>query len=388
MRPRRIASIVLERARHYPVVTLTGPRQSGKTTLCKDLFPRLAYRSLESLDHRGFAQEDPRGFLASVPEGAVLDEIQRVPGLVSYLQEMVDDDPRPGRFVLTGSQNLAVREAVTQSLAGRTAMLTLLPLSHEERSAFEGAPKDLWESLRVGGYPRILDRGLDPSVWLADYSATYVERDVRQLLKVTDLHAFQAFLSLVAGRTGQELNLSSLAGDAGVSVNTAKAWLSVLEASYLVLLLPAWHPNTRKQVVKAPKLHMLDSGLACHLLGIRTAEQLTVHPLRGAIFESWMVAEVAKARLHAGLPLGMFHYREPRGPEVDLVVQGEDGWILAEAKSGRTVDPSFFAGMEALASRLPEGVSITNRLVYGGAETQLRRGVSVTPWERIQEAGW
>ena len=388
MYPRRLASTVLERARDYPVVTLTGPRQSGKTTLCKGLFPQIAYRSLESLDHRSFAQEDPRGFLASVSEGAILDEIQRAPGLVSYLQESVDRDPRPGRFILTGSQDLAVREVVAQSLAGRTAMLTLLPLSQDERTAFPGAPRDLWKSLLSGSYPRIFDRRLDPAVWLADYAATYVERDVRQILRVTDLHAFQAFLSLVAGRTGQELNLSALAGDAGVSVNTVKAWLSVLEASYLVLLLPAWHPNTRKQVVKAPKLHMLDSGLACHLLGIRTPEQLTVHPLRGAILESWMVAEVAKARLNVGLPLRMFHYREARGPEVDLVVQGNEGWVLAEAKSGQTVDSSFFAGMEAFASRLPAEAPITKRLVYGGSEAQLRQGVSVMPWARIQEASW
>ncbi len=388
MHSRRLAPIALERARKYPVLTLTGPRQSGKTTLCRGLFPHLPYRSLESLDHRRFAQEDPRGFLASIPEGAVLDEIQRAPELMSYLQETVDQDPRPGRFILTGSQNLAVQEVVSQSLAGRTTMLTLLPLSHEERAVFHGAPTDLWESLWAGGYPRIFDQGLDPGTWLADYAATYVERDVRQLLRVADLHTFQAFLVLVARRTGQELNASALAGDAGVAVNTVKAWLSVLETSYLILLLPAWHPNIRKQVVKAPKLHMLDSGLVCHLLGIHTAEQLASHPLRGAIFESWMVSEVAKARLHAGRSLRMFHYREARGPEVDLLVQGEEGWILAEAKSGRTVDASFFAGMEAFAARLPEASTVIPRLVYGGTEAQLRQGVAVTPWAKIQDGGW
>lgn len=388
MVPRRIAPLVKQRAREYPVITLTGPRQSGKTTLCQGLFPRMPYRTLESADHRRFAMEDPRGFLAEIRDGAILDEIQRVPELVSYLQEEVDRDPRPGRFILTGSQNLAVREAVAQSLAGRTAMLTLLPLSLDERAAFSGAPEGLWEGILAGGYPRIFDRNLDPGVWLGDYTATYVERDVRHLVRVTDLHAFQAFLTLVAGRTGQEVNATSLAGDAGVAVNTIRAWLSVLEASYLILLLPAWHANTRKQVVRAAKLHVLDSGLACHLLGIRTQEQLHSHPLRGAIFESWMVSEVAKSRLHAGMPPRMFHYRESRGPEVDLLVQGETGWILAEAKSGSTVDASFFAGMERLSTRLPKCTSIVRRLVYAGSERQQRQGVAVTPWAEIQNRRW
>jgi hypothetical protein len=267
-------------------------------------------------------------------------------------------------------------------------MLTLLPLSLDERAAFPGALAGLWDGFLAGGYPRIFDQGLDPGAWLGDYAATYVERDVRQLLRVTDLHTFQGFLTLVAGRTGQEVNASSLAGDAGVSVNTVRAWLSVLEASYLIVLLPAWHPNTRKQVVKAPKLHMLDSGLACHLLGIRTSEQLVSHPLRGAIFESWMVSEVAKARLHAGQPLRMFHYREARGPEVDLLVQNERGWIVAEAKSGSTVDASFFAGMETFTSRLPKTAPVVRRLVYGGSESQKRQGVAVIPWAKIQNERW
>jgi uncharacterized protein len=385
---RRLAPLVKKRAREYPVVTLTGPRQSGKTTLCRGLFPNLPYLSLESADNRRFAMEDPRGFLAHVRDGAILDEIQRAPDLVSYLQEEVDRDPSPGRFILTGSQNLAVREAVAQSLAGRTAMLTLLPLSLDERAAFPKAPEGLWEGILAGGYPRIFDRELDPQVWLGDYTATYVERDVRHLLRVADLHAFQAFLTLVAGRTGQEVNATSLAGDAGVSVNTVRAWLSVLEASYLILLLPAWHPNTRKQVVKAAKLHMLDSGLACHLLGIHTKAQLFAHPLRGAIFESWVVSEVAKARLHAGQTPRMFHYRESRGPEVDLLVQGESSWILVEAKSGSTVDSSFFAAMEAFAPRLPKGSAVVRRLVYGGNRRQQRQGVAVTPWTEIQDVSW
>jgi len=388
MHPRRLAPQLLDRASHYPVVTLTGPRQSGKTTLCRALFPELPYRSLEALDHRRFAQEDPRGFLKEVAEGAILDEIQRVPELVSYLQEEVDRDPRPGRFILTGSENLAVSATVSQSLAGRTAMLTLLPLSLDERQAFPAAPTDLWSCLLAGGYPRIPDQGIEPQVWLGDYTRTYVERDVRQLLQISNLRTFATFLALVAGRTGQELNASSLSGDAGVSVNTIRAWLSVLEASYLISLLPTWHPNHRKQHIKSPKLHFLDSGLACYLLGIQTAGQLASHPLRGALFESWVVSEVMKARLHQGLPPRMFHYREAKGPEVDLLVQAETGWVLVEAKSGTTVDSSFFRSMEALAGQFQDGSPVERRLLYGGEEAYARQGVSVIGWSRIQEQAW
>ena len=371
-----------------PVVTLTGPRQSGKTTLCKHLFPGLPYRSMESMDQRTFALEDPRGFLKSLPEGAVLDEIQRVPELLSYLQEEVDRDARPGRFILTGSENLALTASVSQSLAGRTALLTLLPLSQDERAAFLRTPMDLWQTLFTGGYPRIYDQELDPSVWLGDYANTYVERDVRQLLRVGDLRSFSTFLALVAGRTGQELNASRLSGDVGVSVNTIRAWLSVLEASYLITLLPAWHANHRKQVVKSPKLHFLDTGLACHLLGIQTPHQLASHPLRGALFESWVVSEVMKGRLHSGLAPRLFHYRESRGLEVDLLVQSESGWILAEAKSGSTVDGSFFQGMEGLVARFGTGATVDQRLVYGGGATYQRQGVLVTAWDGIQTPAW
>ena len=389
MHPRRLAPILLERAARMPVVTLTGPRQSGKTTLCRHLFPALPYRTMESMDHRAFAQEDPRGFLKTLPEGAILDEIQRVPDLVSYLQEEVDRDPRPGRFILTGSENLAVSATVSQSLAGRTALLTLLPLSLEERAAFPGGPTDLWTTLFTGGYPRIFDQDLDPAVWLGDYISSYVERDVRQLLRVGDLRTFSAFLALAAGRTGQEMNTSSLSGDVGVSVNTIRAWLSVLEASYLITLLPAWHLNHRTQVVNASKLHFLDSGLACHLLGIRSPEQLASHPLRGALFESWTVSEVMKARVHAGLPPRMFHYREARGPEVDLLVESESGWVLAEAKSGSTVDGGFFKPMEDLTVRLSEDSTVLDRrLVYGGETSYERQGTRVVAWSEVQNRAW
>ena len=314
----------------YPVVTVTGPRQSGKTTLCKALFANKPYVSLEPLDVRAFAAEDPRGFLDSYPDGAVIEEVQHVPGLLSYLQGVVDADPRPGRFILTGSQHFGLAEAIAQSLAGRTGVLSLLPLSYDEVQRFAEAPTDLWTTLWTGGYPRILDRRIPPDRWLADYVTTYVQRDVRQVLQIGDLLAFTTFVRLCAGRTGQELNLSALGADAGISHHTAKAWLSVLEAGFLVHRLPAWHTNLTSRMVKAPKLHFIDSGLACHLLGIRDPDQLRYHPLRGAIFETWAVAEVMKARVHRGLTPSLYHLRQPRGAEIDLLVEAGRSVIVLD----------------------------------------------------------
>jgi len=388
MIPRSLARTLLERAALYPVLTLTGPRQSGKTTLCRMLFPGKPYFSLEALDVREFAVSDPRGFLAQVPEGALLDEVQQAPGLLSFLQEEVDRDPLPGRFILTGSENLALNQAVAQSLAGRTAILHLLACAREEVSVFPGAPGDLWSVLWHGGYPRIFDQKIPPQVWYADYVATYLERDVRRLLNVGDLRAFGTFLRLAAGRTGQELNLSALASDVGTAVNTIKAWISVLEASYLVALVPAWHANARKQVVKAPKLHFLDSGLACHLLGMRDAGQLALHPLRGALFESWVVSEVLKARLNRGLTPELFHYRESRGPEVDLMLRSANGWALVEAKSAQTVDSEFFRHLETLAGRLEPEAVCAKVLVYGGAASQARSAAQVLSWSEVARGPW
>lgn len=372
----------------YPVATLTGPRQSGKTTLCRALFPRKAYLTLESPDVREHALSDPRGFLHGIRDGAVLDEIQRAPGLVSFLQEEVDRDPSPGRFILTGSENLAIDTAISQSLAGRTSVLHLLPCARAEVKAFPAPPEDLWDAVWHGGYPRVFDRRIPPPVWFSDYVATYLERDVRNLLNIGDLRAFGQFMRLAAGRTGQELNMSTLAGDVGVAVGTIRAWLSVLEASFLVALVPAWHTNARKQVVKAPKLHFLDSGLACHLLGIHGREHLALHPLRGALFESWMVSEIIKHRLNQGLPMDCWHFRATRGPEVDLMVRGASGWILVEAKSAQTVDPSFFRHLETLAGDLEPGAVAERRLVYGGSATLVRSGAYVVPWDALEDQAW
>jgi hypothetical protein len=380
-----------ELASRLPVVAVTGPRQSGKTTLCRYAFPEKPYVSLEPLDTRSYAADDPRGFLQEYAGGAILDEVQRVPELFSYLQEEVDERPEPGRFILTGSQHFGLTEAITQSLAGRIAILYLLPPSLDELAQFGELPEDPWVQVWTGAYPRIYDRGLDPGRWLADYATTYVQRDVRQVLNVADLEAFTTFLRLAAGRTASELRLSALGGDAGVSHPTARSWLSVLEASFLCLRLPARHRSHRKQVVKSPKLHFLDTGLACHLLGITEPRQLRHHPLRGALFESWVVSEVLKWRLHRGLAQRMFHLRETRGAEVDLLIEEGDRLTAVEVKSGATVVPDFFKALRRLGDEVSERephVTFEPRVVYGGDAAQRRSAATVIPWRRLHEHTW
>lgn len=283
---RNLEPVLKRQAQQFPIVTVTGPRQSGKTTLCRAAFPDKPYVSLEPPDVRQFALDDPRGFLARYPTGAVIDEVQRAPALLSYLQADVDEHREPGRYILTGSANLNLLHSVSQSLAGRTALLTLLPLTLDEVRRFDVNPQDLDDTLWRGCSPAVFDRRLDPHDWYPSYVATYIERDVRSLLNVGDLGAFQRFVGLCAGRTSQLLNLSSLGADTGVRHATAGAWLSVLEASYLAWRLQPLHANVTSRLVKTPKLHMVDSGLVCYLIGIRTAEQLRQHPLRGFIFES------------------------------------------------------------------------------------------------------
>jgi len=388
---RTLAGPLVDAARKMPVVAVTGPRQSGKTTLCRHVFADKPFISFEPLDNRRYATEDPRGFLREVSDGAVLDEVQRVPELFSYLQEEVDERPEPGRFILTGSQHFGLTEAITQSLAGRIAILHLLPLSFDELSRFDDRPTDLWDLVWTGGYPRIYDRDLDPSRWLADYTATYLQRDVRQVVNVSDLEGFGTFLELAAGRTATELNLSTLGGDAGITHPTVRSWLSVLEASFLCLRLPAWHRSARKRRVKAPKLHFTDSGLTCHLLGITEPDQLRRHPLRGALFESWVVSEIYKWRLHRALPARMFHYRETRGIEVDLIVEAGERLVAVEAKSAATIAGGFLKALHRFCGEIDERqphLICEPRLVYGGDTAQQRSTAAIIPWSRLHEHAW
>ena len=376
-------------AKQFPAMVLTGPRQSGKSTVCQKVFAHLPYVTLESPDVRAFASEDPRGFLKQFPEGAVLDEIQNAPQITSYLQEIIDREPAPGRWVLTGSHNFTVMESTSQSLAGRSAVVHLLPLSRDEVVRFSQHPKTLNETLLTGGYPRILDRKLRPADWLASYVATYLERDVRSITNVGDLTAFQRFAQLSAGRLAQLLNFSSLAADCGVSQPTAKAWLSVLEASFIAFRLPSYHGNISKRLIKMPKLHFHDAGLACWLLGIRDAAQLDVHPLRGAIFECWVVSEIIKQRFNRGETNGVFFFRDKAGLESNALVQGRKTLKIVEVKAGQTISSDWAASSQKITelfARTKQAVSSV--VVYGGTEKQERNGVTYLPWHAIQDYSW
>ncbi len=369
-------------AGEYPVIVVVGPRQSGKTTLCRTTFPELPYVSLEDPDQRRFAIEDPRGLLDQYAEGALLDEVQRAPDLLSYLQGMVDAQPRPGRFVLTGSQQLDVLAGVTQTLAGRAATLQLLPFSLAELQLAEQAPASIEELLHRGLYPPLYERDLDPGRWYGNYLQTYVERDVRQLIHIRDLATFQVFLRLCAGRSGQLLNGSSLASDAGITHNTAKAWLSVLEASFIIKLLRPHFANFGKRLVKTPKLYFLDPGLAAYLLEITEASQIISHPLRGALFETWVFTELLKGRTNRGLASNLYFWRDRHGLELDFLMDRGQEFLLAEAKSGKTIPADGFKSLNAVGELAGPAVT-SGWLVHGGEQEQQRQRFTALSWRRI-----
>ncbi|MBP1598560.1 MAG: ATPase protein [Acidobacteria bacterium] len=392
---RAITSKLHDSARSYPVVTVTGPRQSGKTTLVRAEFSAYDYVSLELPDQRSFALEDPRGFLAQFRGPVVLDEAQRAPELFSYIQSIVDEAGKPGQFILTGSQNFLLLQSVSQSLAGRCAVLHLLPFSLSELSnrpapALEELGRDLYSSLQsprlglmetlfTGFYPRIHDKRLPPRDWLANYYQTYLERDVRSVINIGDLEAFGRFVRLCAGRTGQLLNLSGLAADCGVTHTTAKRWISVLEASFLVLLLRPYHANYGKRLIKSPKLYFLDTGLLSFLLRIQTPEDLQSHAARGAVFESYVISELHKNFSNRGERPGIYFWRDSGGHEVDFVIEAGRNQILVEAKSAQTLASDFFEGLHYVR-RISKQLQRPAALIYGGDQSYFREHVAVYPW--------
>jgi predicted AAA+ superfamily ATPase len=394
MKTRTLAEKVVALAGQFPVVTLTGPRQSGKTTLARMVFPDHDYVNLEDLSEREFAVSDPRSFLKRFSHGAILDEIQRVPGLLSYIQTIVDGDDSPGRFILTGSQNLLLMSGLSQTLAGRTAIANLLPFSLRELlddpfpvpSRETGSPPPkvappfaLEDILYEGFYPRIHDKGLDPHDWLAAYYSTYVERDVRDLANIGNLDMFQRFIRLCAGRTGQILNLTSLGSDCGVSHTTARLWISALQAGFIIHLLQPHHANFSKRLIKSPKLYFLDTGLLCYLLRVRGPGDLVNHPARGQIFESFVLSELLKSFAHRGETPPLYFWRDRTGHEVDFIVDYGTELVPIEAKSGETISASFFDGLRYF-TKLGAPASQTGLLIHGGGDLYERDGFSVRPW--------
>lgn len=342
---RDITRELLACAAEYPAVTVLGPRQAGKTTLVQMTFPDRPYFSLEDPDVRAAAEADPRGFLNQVPGGAILDEVQRLPVLLSYIQGLVDRNDKPGRFILTGSHQPRLHEAISQSLAGRTAVLTLWPFSLSELRRYRSDWRP-FELVVQGFFPRLHEHGLEPRRFYNGYLQTYVERDVRALINLRDLSPFQRFLTLLAGRVGQVVNYTSLANDVGVSAPTVKNWLSVLKASYVVFELPPFFANIRKRLVKSPKVYFTDVGLAAFLLGIRTEEQAQRDPLRGSLYENLVIADIVKGALNRGLRPEIYFFRDSRGNEVDLLIRENGRLIPVEIKSAATFSPDFVKGLE------------------------------------------
>lgn len=380
----RKASLVLRsKFKQYPVIAIIGPRQAGKSTLAKYLFPEKPYVSLEDLDQRQFATEDPRAFLAQFPDGAILDEVQRCPDLFSYLQTLVDTQNRPGLFILTGSQQFGLLAKITQSLAGRVGFVQLLPFMLAELQENQCSISHIETLMFTGLYPPIYDRNIPPTTWYSDYILTYLERDVRQLIHVQDLHVFHRFLQMCAARSGQLLNLSSLASDCGITHNTAKAWISVLEASYIVFLLNPHHSNFNKRLIKSPKLYFYDTGLVCTLLGVQQASQLITHPLRGALFETLIVSELIKSRFNQGLLSNLYFWRDSQGHEIDVIIEQGAQLIPIEIKSGQTLNTDYFAGLRFWSTLNPELKAAF--LIYAGEMSQSRSLGQIIAWKDLYQ---
>lgn len=368
---------VRQAANQMPAVAIMGPRQSGKTTLVQNAFADYQYISLENPDLQAYAQQDPRGFLKQYPGQVILDEIQKVPELFSYLQQVLDEADVAGQYILTGSHHFLLLQGITQSLAGRVALYTLLPLSFQELSSIQALPTSANTLLFKGCYPRLYEKHLDPNLWYPNYITTYLERDVRQVLNISNLAQFQRFLQLCAGRCGQLLNYSELANDCGMAVNTVKSWLSILEASFIIYRLQPHHKNFNKRLIKSPKLYFYDTGLACSLLGIEHEDQLNSHYLRGGLFENMIIAELLKYCYNQGKRSNLYFWRDRSGHEVDCLQELAEQLVPIEIKSSQTFHPSLLSGLQYYRQLTDMQ---TAYLVYGGDQAYTIHGIRVMPW--------
>lgn len=377
---RNITDKILSMGNKFPIVTLTGPRQSGKSTLLKTVLPDYNYVSMEDPDNRLFALDDPRGFIKTYPDKTIIDEVQRVPELFSYLQTHVDHENRGGMYYLAGSQNFLLMQSISQSLAGRTAILKLMPFSHKELKEAEFLPQSIEEEIFYGGYPRIYDKQIHPWDFYPNYIQTYIEKDLRLLKNIEDLSKFIRFIKLCAGRIGQLINLSSLANETGVAVSTIQSWLSVLEASYIVYLLQPNHHNYAKRLIKSPKLYFYDTGLASSLLEIDDAAQISTHYLRGGLFENLVINEFAKTSLHSGHEPQITFWRDSTGNEVNLLISEKGRQKAYEIKSGATYSSDDFKGIRVWAT-LSETQPEDCHIVYNGDRRLATSFGEVIPWK-------
>jgi len=378
---RTAATRLMKLAKTFRSVAVVGPRQSGKTTLCRNVFPQKPYISLENPDTLEFANADPRGFLSQYKNGAILDEIQRAPHLFSYLQQVLDETKKKGLFILTGSNNFLLQSTITQTLSGRIAYLQLLPLSLKELKDSKKMKADYSWHILHGGYPEVIAKKINPVDWYAGYINTYVERDVRQLKNISNLSQFTKLLRLCAGRTGQILNLTSLSNDCGIDQKTVAAWLSVLQSSYIIYLLKPYHGNFNKRIIKTPKLYFYDTGVACSLLGISHAKQIATHAAKGPLFENMIVCELLKERFNAGAADNLYYWRDKTGNEVDILLDKAGKLTAMELKAGETVSQDFFKGLEYFSSL--NNKTVQKILMYGGRQEQKRsNGIIVKPWNR------
>lgn len=369
-------------AEKLPVIAVTGPRQSGKSTLIRQCFPEYSYSNLEDLEIRRFAKEDPKGFLMQAGAHAILDEIQQVPELLSYIQVAVDQEDRAGRFIISGSQNLQLMASVSQSLAGRVAIFNLLPFSLEEIKDTAFALPSYETYILTGFYPRIYDKHLESGEWLRDYIQTYLERDLRQVINVYNLGAFRQFLEICAGRIGQLVNFSIIGNMIGVSYQTIKSWISILQTSFIIHLVLPYYKNYNKRIAKTPKLYFYDTGLACTLLNIRKTEELNIHFAKGALFENFVINEILKNHYNRNLHPGHTFWHASGSHDIDLLLDKGGQLYPIEIKSGRTINPAFFDSMRYFQS-LSAATSEHSYIIYGGDELQQRSQAQVVSWRDL-----